>query len=484
METAKIDDSLKNLIDFIPDKERLLVKKIKDFIDNDKNYGIALIAGMRHVGKTTVLKQLQKYYDNSSIIDFLDDADNAKNELVKFIRTPTSNVIFVDEITYLPDYENFCQNLYNYIGSGVGWRFKIIITGSSPSHICRLANEKLGGGRSILYHLPPITFVEYLYFTDKIASYAEYQTATASHFKDYLQLNGLAEGMSLTFDEKYFVNYADVNIQSNESSASSRAQNKLTKDDLINFANLLAYQLAEPAAYDKIRSPSIGENELQNLLITEHAQLIEFILASRIANIETAFENELDREVDEYSVNQMLKLSYNHSDLREFFTKVSVAIGSPLLYTRLGEDILQTVGLTMADLWKNPHNNALLGKMLEVYIRGALTHLETPLFAYSSIKLKYNGEVDVYKPKLGVSILCEVTAQRAPKPLDKINLLKYFPDIPMIRVCCTETHKDDLYGFHRIPYPQLCCMIDTGDILNLSKSTKADAGIPPSANNE
>ena len=50
-------------------KERLMVQWLKKFIDNDKDYQIALVAGIRRTGKTTILKQLQTYYRDSVYID-------------------------------------------------------------------------------------------------------------------------------------------------------------------------------------------------------------------------------------------------------------------------------------------------------------------------------------------------------------------------------------------------------------------------------
>ena len=492
------------LITKIPDKERLIVGQLHDFVENEKDYPIALIAGMRHVGKSTVLKQMQKYYPTAPILDFSGDLDEARENLAKFAGNPSSPVLLIDEITWLPGYENICQNLYNIAGGQSEWKFKAIITGSSPAHICSLANNKLGGGRSVLFYLPVITFVEYLYFTGKIPSCRDYADAKPEHFKDYLQLRDLPAGMTLTFDERYFVNYYDINSHSNICSASSRAQNDLQKEDLRNLANFLAYQLADSPAYDTVIRPKIAEEELQNELLPseiraldfsgtfiaessraakglsfeDHARLIEFLLASRIANVETTLLDAAAKPHSEFEVVQMLRATNNRKNLQDFFKKVSIAIGNPLLYTRLGNDILAVVGMTMDDLWKNSDNNALLGKMLEVYIRGAMAQLENPLLAFSSMKLNYNGEVDIYKPNAHTSILCEVTAKRRPKSLDKINLLNYFPDEPMIRICCTESHKDDIYGFHRIPYAQLCCMIDTGDIFKLQKSTIDDVNRP------
>ena len=46
-------------------KERLIVQQLRNFIDNDKNYSVALVAGIRKTGKTTALLQLKEYYHDA-----------------------------------------------------------------------------------------------------------------------------------------------------------------------------------------------------------------------------------------------------------------------------------------------------------------------------------------------------------------------------------------------------------------------------------
>jgi len=408
--------------------------------------------------------------------------------------------LLLDEIQDLSGYELVSENLYNLSGGDSNWKFKAVITSSSPAHICSLANGKLGGSRGKLFYLPPITFVEYLYFVDRITSYNNYSAATSSDFKDYLTLKGIPSDMMLTFNRGYFVNYYDMTQHSNKSGRTNRSQYKLQEGDLLAFAGLLAYQLSEESNYETIIHPDIGTSELRNemspteiakldfsntlislnvnvvklLKSEDRARLIEFLINSRIVNIETVLETSLDNSVSEHQIMNLLQSTTNYQDLFKFFQTVTLAVNSPLLYTRLGEDILNIVGLTMNDLWKNKDNNKLLGKMLEVYIRGAFSQLNCPLVAFSSAKLNYPvlGEVDVYQKNLETPLMCESAGGTQTKKPDR--LLKYFPDEPMIRICTTDSHSDDIYGYHRIPYAQLCCMIDTGDVMKLPKSTIAD----------
>jgi len=82
-------------------------------------------------------------------------------------------------------YEMFSEELYNMTTGGNYKKFKVIMTGPSSAHIMKLSGTK-PGGRAKLFRLPTLTFVEYLYFTDRIPSYSEYNSVTNEDFADYL----------------------------------------------------------------------------------------------------------------------------------------------------------------------------------------------------------------------------------------------------------------------------------------------------------
>jgi len=236
------------------DKYRKVFYEIEKALKNDA-YGVIILVGLRKTGKTTILKQLANKYDGY-YLDFKDSKDPDTDYLNIYERS--EKLILLDEIGYLPSFDAYFGNLEKDIKS-VGK--KVVITSSSYGTLKQLSSEKLGGGRSKVFKLPPITFVEYLYFTDKIPCYEDYSAAKSEHFKDYLQLKGLLASMTLTFDENYFVNYYEMNTESNLNSSSSKTQNDLQKEDLQNLANLLAYQLADTPSYNTIIRPEIGERE-------------------------------------------------------------------------------------------------------------------------------------------------------------------------------------------------------------------------------
>ena len=450
-------------------KQRLIVDNLKEFIgkSGNKTCPIAVMAGIRRIGKTTVLYCLQEYYgiNNSLYLDFANDKE-AVYKLDDFIRNPDKNLLLLDEITYLKNYENICSDLYNTAGGAREWKFKVVITGSSPAHLFKLAHLTLGGGRSKIFNLPVITFVEYLYFTERIKSYSEYSNATIQDFKDYLLLKDLNPELAMSFDEQYFIDYYELNDRSNDNRCAGRSFIELKSDDLQNMANLLAYQLADHVKYETIVSPDIG---VRSLAPTDRARLIKFLLDSRITNCSTTLLSEDERKMEASAVYRELESTTNSSYLEGLFKKISVAMCSPLLYSRLGEDILASVNIDFHTLLDNSEYNDIIGKMLEVYIRGAIVQLDCPLIPFTLAKLKYAeiGEVDIWNSNRG--ILCEVTAGRTKGP-QEIKLHKYFKNISLIRVCSTKHHSDKIEGFYRIPCPILCCMIDTGDIFNLDRT--------------
>ena len=224
----------------LPIKERIIVQRLRDFIENDMEYTIALVAGIRKTGKTTALKQLQVSYPDAFYVDFM-RAGVDFNEVLDNFMVSTSSLLLLDEIAYLTDYEGFAQHLYDLSNSSYHEhkKFKVIITGSSLAHIMRLNSTKLGGGRARLYRLPPITFVEYLYITGKINgySYNDYENVTNDDFADYLTLEGLID-LRFQFDDNYFRTFYDEVVDGNKHSSLSYSLVELGQDDLLNMSRL------------------------------------------------------------------------------------------------------------------------------------------------------------------------------------------------------------------------------------------------------
>ena len=473
----------------IPEKERLIVQRMRDFIDNDLENPVALISGIRLTGKTTVLRQLHAQYNGSVYIDLSIEGVTQATIDEEFLDKPSgSGLLLLDEITYLDDFEPMSQHIYDIAARR---RFKVIMTGSSPGHITRLSMTKLGG-RARLFRLPPILFIEYLYMTGRIPGYGNYDTVTNDDFSDYLLLNGLTE-MRVQFDEKYFnAFYSEIRI-GNERRSLAHSLVNLKENDLMNICNLIAYRLSEDRSYEKtIRPKEIGRREYNSLnalgdivtpkwgsidlsdvivsvskagarelQATDKARILSFLLWSGLAVIEKVKTGDNAELIDTADVMSTLKNCVNEQQLIDLFDEVSICLATPLFYTRLGVDIIKRMKVDTENLCRGD----LLGKMLEVYMRGAVSMYSANQIL-STIKLSYAniGEVDIYDIDTG--LLLEATIQDS----HKTRIQKYMRDDELIRVCATRSKEHFNSVYHQIPYAKLCCMLDTGDILNKERT--------------
>jgi hypothetical protein len=487
----------------IPKKERFLAGRLRDFIENDKKDTIAVIAGIRKVGKTTILNQLEDYYSKNGLTVVKISLDGTSDDcaVIDEINEKKPNLLLLDEISFLDNYEMFSQTLYNMTTAEYDKRFKVVITGSSSAHIIKLKGTKLGC-RSKLFRLLPMTFVEYLYFTGRIKSYSDYGTVKNEDFSDYLQLKGLEEkapGLAMTFDEEYFADfYGDIEL-SNRQSHLTHSITNLGQNDLTDIINIMAYKLNEAKMYKNTMRPKVGGQEHHHLAIPpkrtkitwskidlsdtimedsvkavpgikeeDIGRILHFLLWAGIADIEYRTTDPSEQTIDAGRVLNILANAKDKSGLENLFAEVSVCMTSPLYYTRIGEELMRRMKVPAEELYKG----TLYGKMLEIYLRGAIAARSVNSIL-TSHKLNYlNGEIDICD--IRNRILLESSA--GDKDNDEVYVQDYYPEHDFVRICSSKTkdYFDKKHRFYHIPHAKLCCMADTGDIFKLRATNMAD----------
>ncbi len=124
---------------------------------------VLLLMGVRQVGKTTLLKRLfpdalYLLLDEKPIRDVFETYSiSSYKHLIK-----NATKIVLDEVHLINEPGRAVKILYDQLES-----VEIIVTGSSALHIKNRTGESLAG-RSIVYHLYPLTFSEYLFQMDMI----------------------------------------------------------------------------------------------------------------------------------------------------------------------------------------------------------------------------------------------------------------------------------------------------------------------------
>jgi hypothetical protein len=197
-------------------------------------------------------------------------------------------------------------------------------------------------------------------------------------------------------------------------------------------------------------------------------RILSFMLWSGLACIEQTKTSDIQPLRDVSDIMYTLDNCKTHTELRHLFNDVSICLTTPLFYTRLGSDLLQEMNFDSKYLYEG----YLFGKMLEVYMRGTASLLSDNAIL-TSVKLKRLGdpqqEVDIYSAQAG--LMLEGTC--SDKPGSGVNLQEHFQDVELIRVCTSSTHNEPIKCYHRVPYAQACCELDTGDMLR-RKKTKAN----------
>lgn len=150
---------------------RILVKKLQKWLERDE---IIVVYGARQVGKTSLLRYLQKDLDARGLSTrFLDLEDIELRAALKTARDVTAYLevegwtrgkrlyVFLDEIHYLENAPSVLKYLHDHYPE-----LKFIITGSSSLRLKFKLGEPLTG-RKVVFVLYPLSFDEYLDFTGK-----------------------------------------------------------------------------------------------------------------------------------------------------------------------------------------------------------------------------------------------------------------------------------------------------------------------------
>lgn len=192
-------------------REKYLIK-LEKFLDNKD---IVFLTGLRRVGKTSILKDFisllitikninPKYIFYISL-DLIALNHMSITEIIKEykkihkISSSKKLYIFLDEVTYKPNYQQELKNIYDLEN------YKIYASSSSAS-LLKDKNAFLSGRQRIIEVLP-LDFKEYMLFKNiKIKKSDSY--LIESYFKEYLNDGGMPEYV-LTNDISYIQNLID-----------------------------------------------------------------------------------------------------------------------------------------------------------------------------------------------------------------------------------------------------------------------------------
>ena len=480
-------------------KQRLMYYEIKQFLENPpEGCKIAVLTGIRRIGKTGVLTDLRDSLKDVKYINFSRNMD-IKSELKSCLEFMNAGegILLIDEITHYPNYETLVENI-EYAVYNKGGSLRVVFTGSSALHLSALKSGLLGAGRAKLFRIQFLSFAEYLVFTDKKADYDSLcsENLTDTDFKNYLQLKNLtAEGLKISLDREYMAElYRDIGL-SNQSSRNPGAFSEITEDDILCILDLVAYTIGNMTSWNVFNNPDglrelapLGESgidkqclriyltakQLKNMPPKNIARALYYLITANLAYIEVNYENP-----DKVPASKLADILFDigtREELSKIFAKHNICLVSPIWYVRIANDIVEQYGFSVSQLFDAP----VFGHILENYVKGAYCRWQNYQYEYEISEIgstKYartneergkSKEVDLCDIRR--RLLCEIT--KSNKRSDKVHLMEHFKDEGFIRVLCTKDIDVFDRGTYKIPYPKLCAMIDTGDVFKLQRTKR------------
>ena len=476
--------------------QRLMYYDIKQFLENPpEGCKIAVLTGIRRIGKTGVLTDLCGSLPDTRYISFSHNRDikAEQKSCLEFLKAG-KGILLIDEITHFPNYETLVENIEHTVYNN-GKDLRVVFTGSSSLHLLALKSGLLGAGRAKLYRMSFLTFAEYLVFTGRKADYSFANAdLTAGDFKNYLQLINLpAEGLKISFDHAYMAElYRDI-AHSNQSSRNPCEFSDITEEDILCILDLVAYTIGNITSWPVFNNPD-GARELIPLGVTEIdrknlriyltakqlknmnpvniARALYYLIVSNLAYVEVNHDD--PNKVPAFTLARLLFDITTREELSRIFSRHNICLVNPLWYMRIAQEVVEQYGFSPSQLL----DTRVIGDVLENYVKGAYCRWLSYKYEYEiseigSVKGKRTNEergksieVDICDTRK--RLLCEVSAYN--KRREDVNLMKHFQDEEYIRILSTKDIYRYDYGTHKIPYPNLCAMVDTGEIFGLTRS--------------
>lgn len=173
----------------------------KQLLEGLKTSNVDIVVGPRRIGKTTLLKELEIEVKKSNSIIYVDFTDPAEVSLwsdfssAKISRLVTQDVVFFDEIQYLPRVGLLLKLIHDHFP-----KVKIVATGSSSFLLLQSIGESLAGRKKI-FELFPLSLseifnfkkVDYWRFNEEL----QQSSILAEKLKETLLFGGYPEVLSL-----------------------------------------------------------------------------------------------------------------------------------------------------------------------------------------------------------------------------------------------------------------------------------------------
>lgn len=387
--------------------ERKDLKQIKKYF---KLPHVIAIAGLRRVGKSTLLAQIMRnfyknkcYYFNfedERLLNFTSQDFNLLYEtLIELFGE--KKVFFLDEIQNIKGWENFVRRMQDK-------KFKFFVTGSNASLLSKELGTKLTG-RFISYNLYPFDFKEYLDFKKiKLAKNWLYTTRQRAEIKNlfnqYLKQGGMPE--YLKYKEKEILKkvYEDIlyrDIVARYDIKQTKSLRELALYFSSNLSNLFSYNNLKK--FLKLGSANTVKkfvDYLENSFLFFTTNLFAYSLKKQVVHskkiycIDNGLANAVAFKFSEnrgYFLENLVFLELKRRQEEIYYYKTENNLETDFVL-RKGRKIYQAIQVTQ-DVDKQREINSLLKTLNELKLKQGLILTED-----QEDSLKINNKQIIIKP--------------------------------------------------------------------------------------
>lgn len=455
-----------------------------NMIENTKPV-IALV-GPRQVGKTYALKQMMEnfggeYYDFKAMT--VDESDDVLESIYRIVRENTEGNLYLDEITYLDDFEHCLAAIADAAALTLGSaKYKIFITGSQQVYIENAMNIAFGA-RAGVVRMDFISFTEYYDYSHgvHIEDYSMDEInriVTEEDYMDYL-FNNSSFNCMYDCADVYLKSCLDETLNSHMNAAfknNAVRVDEITIQDIKAVTYTIIVSLIDristrdiadyPEILKKVRTyynqrvqikpemkkirksdfeDAVNASVLSNYKLTNRLSknklldCIRFLYQCRLVNITVYSDESKERLASFYNG---IYEKWKSAD--DFLSEYSVTFAYPHFFVEVLKDICKNLNIEQRDVLFG----ALLGALVENTIKGQLAiQYGQPLF--SAQKYNENGtviaEVDYYNDYFAL----EMSVSN--KSLQDLHFAKFnFGNRK--KILTTKDSCKDMYGITCIPY--------------------------------
>ena len=441
-------------------------------------YDVVLLLGMRHVGKTEILKQLCDV-KNGFYHDFKEN--RLSYEYAEALFDRDEDLLLLDEIGYLDSFDLFMSSMQKRAATA---KKQVVITSSAYGAMKQLGHEYLGAGRSRMVELFPLSFEEYLHFSRDDFAYGEDYTPTVEDIQGFYRLSGIPSDMKFLLDEQYLPHtFKDIEV-----ARANRFQDErdvvLTWEQYASILDILAYTLNDRLSMKRLMGAQIGKQEFvstkgmtlskslvglankivnkmavdieQDIGVEDIAHIVAYLYHSGFLYVDLE-ANEDEKQTASDAFTELLKIK-NFGQFERHFNRYNFCVISPLLYTRL----LRNFEFIVEKLYDS---EALTGELYELTVKTEAVQRKG-YESYHASKRYRLGPVEVDLWEKGLLLEAAVGDKHG----DEFHVNKIMGDRPLIRVLTSDPQKcewDDTRGYYRIGYPKALLMVSNGGIFKL-----------------